>query len=186
MQKLANSNGPGMSQENSIGLQILTAIRRIIRRTSQHARVIGKNSGVSVPQILCLKAISEFPEDAEVTVALVAKQVQLSAPTVSRILDRMEKSGYICRERKSKDRRRVCVSLTEEGKHQVENLPISLHEQFLDRLDGLDPTERLELLHALERVVDLIDAKGIDAAPLLTHELEVSQNTSPQDDTNLS
>jgi DNA-binding MarR family transcriptional regulator len=118
-------------------------------------------------------AISEFPEGTEITVAMVAEAVQLSAPTVSRILDKLETGGYVARERKSKDRRRVCVSLTEEGWQRAENLPTPLHEQFLKRIDTLDPLECLGLLKALETVVELMDAEEIDAAPLLIPELEV-------------
>lgn len=126
--------------------------------------------------MLCLKAVSEFPDGTEITVAMVASAVQLSAPTVSRILDKMEKGGYICRERRSKDRRRVCVSLTDAGWKRIENLPTPLHEQFLKRLGNLDPIECLGLLRALERTVELMDAEGIDASPLLTPELEVGPN----------
>ena len=126
-----------------------------------------------MPQMLCLKAVSEFPDDTEITVAMVAEAVQLSAPTVSRILDKMEKAGYISRERRSKDRRRVCVSLTDTGWQRLENLPTPLHEEFLKRLNGLDPIECLGLLKALERIVELMDAEGMDASPLLTPELDV-------------
>lgn len=171
-----------MQQENAIGFQILRAIRRIIRRTSQHSRTVGKHGGVSVPQMLCLKAISEFPAGTEITVAMVAEAVQLSAPTVSRILDKMEKSGYVTRERNSKDRRRVCVSLTGEGWQRTENLPTPLHEQFLKRLHTLDPIECLGLLKGLERVVELMDAEEMDAAPLLIPELEVGETGVAMDD----
>ena len=41
------------------------------------------------------------------------------------------------------------------------------------------PVERLGLLKALERIVELMDAEGIDAAPVLTPELEVGPNGSP-------
>jgi DNA-binding MarR family transcriptional regulator len=171
-----------LDREDSLGFQILRAIRRIIRRTSEHSRTVGKHGGVSVPQMLCLKAISEFPDRTEITVAMVAEAVQLSAPTISRILDKMEKRGYIARERNSKDRRRVCVSLTEEGWQRTENLPTPLHEQFLKRFHTLDPIECLGLLRALERVVELMDAEGMDAAPLLIPELEVGEHGVAMDD----
>ena len=128
--------------------------------------------------MLCLKSISEFPPETDVTVAMVAKSVQLSAPTVSRILDRLEKSGYITRERSSSDRRKVFVQLTDEGLTRIDNLPQPLHEQFLVRLESLDPVERLGLLKALERIVELMDAKGMDASPMLTPELEVGPNSA--------
>jgi len=174
-----------MQTEDSIGFQILRAIRRIIRRTAEHSRNVGKQGGVSVPQMLCLKAVSEFPADTEVTVAMIAASVQLSAPTVSRILDRMENSGFLSRERKSKDRRKVCVSLTDKGWQRIKNLPAPLHEQFLSRLGTLDPIQCLGLLKALEKIVALMDAEGLDAAPVLTPELEVGPTgTLPFDDVN--
>ncbi len=162
-----------MDHEGSIGFQILIAIRRIIRRTSEHSRSVGKQSGVSVPQMLCLKAIAEAGEDTEITVAKVAEAVQLSAPTVSRILDKLTVAGYVVRARNSTDRRRVCLSLTEEGRSRVDNLPSPLHEEFLSRLTTLDPIELLGLLKALERIVELMDAGGIEAAPVLTPDLDV-------------
>lgn len=165
-----------MDREESLGFRILRAIRRIIRRTSEHSRNVGKQGGVSVPQMLCLKAIADFPNDTEVTVALVADAVQLSAATVSRILDRLENSGFILRERRSVDRRKVCLSLTEIGQQRLDDLPTPLHEQFLTRLETLDPVERLGLLMALERIVELMDAEELDAAPVLTPELDVRPN----------
>ena len=165
-----------MQPEESIGFQILRAIRRILRRTSEHSRNVGKHGGVSVPQMLCLKTISEFSENTEVTVAMIAQAVQLSAPTVSRILDRLEKSGYITRQRSNTDRRKVFVSMTENGWKRAENLPTPLHEQFLQRLDMLDHVERLGLLKALERIVELMDAEELDAAPMLMPELEIGPN----------
>ena len=130
--------------------------------------------------MLCLKAISEFPYHTEVTVAMVANAVQLSAATVSRILDRLEKCGFILRERRSADRRKVCLSLTEFGQRRLAELPAPLHEQFLKRLEMLDPVERLGLQKALERIVELMDAEGLDAAPVLTPELEVGQSGAAQ------
>ena len=162
--------------DDSIGFQILRSIRRIIRRTSQHSRSVSRQSGVTVPQMLCLKAIAAFQLDGPITVAMVAESVQLSPPTVSRILDRLEKNGFITRQRATTDRRKVCVSLTDAGWQRIDSLPQPLHEQFLQRLDSLDPVERLGMLRALERIVELMDAEGIDAAPVLTPELEVGPN----------
>lgn len=162
-----------MESEDTLGFQILRAIRRIIRKTSEHSRSVGKHGGVSVPQMLCLKALAEFANGEEATVAMVANSVQLSPPTVSRILDKLEKSGFISRERGTTDRRRVYISLTDIGRQRIKTLPTLLHDQFLERLRGLDPLERLGLLRALERVVELMDAEEIDASPLLTPELDV-------------
>jgi len=134
--------------------------------------------------MLCLKTIAELSANGEATVAMVAERVQLSPPTASRILDRLEKADYIIRQRATTDRRKVIITLTEQGRERIGNLPQPLHEQFLNRLHALSPEDQLELLRALERIVDLMDANDIDAAPVLTPELEVgpepiSEEASP-------
>lgn len=164
--------------DETIGFGILRAIRRILRRTSEYSRQLARESGLSVPQLLCLKAIAEFPSDAEVTVAMVAESVQLSAATASRILDRLENAGYLVRERHSKDRRKVCLLLSDMGQERCADLPTPLHEVFLTRVKSLPQAERLQLLEALERIVELMDAHNLDAAPVLTPELDVKATAS--------
>ena len=162
----ADSNG-------DVAYEILRSIRRILRKTSQHSRQIARQSGLSVPQLLCLKAIDEAEMDAEVTAAMIAEVVQLSPPTVTRIVDRLEVAGYVERERRSQDRRKVCLSLTELGQQRLETLPTPLHDQFLDRLKRLKSAERKALLRSLEQIVEMMEAADMDAAPLLTPELDV-------------
>lgn len=162
-----------MNGDDSAAFQILRALRRIIRRTSEYSRSVARQGGVSVPQLLCLKAIADAPPGDVVTVAGIASAVRLSAPTVSRILDRMEKAGMLVRERMSADRRKVNVSLTAEGRRRLASVPVSLHEVFLERLLALGPAERTQLLEALERIVELLGAEQLDASPLLTPEVDV-------------
>lgn len=169
-----------VEQDDSVGFQILRAIRRIIRRTSTHSRSVSRHNGVSVPQMLCLKAIAELSANSGATVALVADRVQLSAPTASRILDRLERAGYVERQRATTDRRKVVVTLTQRGGERVKDLPQPLHEQFLNRLHALNAGDQLELLRSLERIVELMDAKDIDASPVLTPELEVGPETNTE------
>jgi len=164
-----------VSQNETIGFEILRAIRRILRRTSEHSRSIGRHSGVSVPQMLCLKAIADLPQATDATVAKVAEMVQLSPPTVSRILDRLERDGYLIRERSPYDRRKVCLTLTEFGRRKLENLPMPLQQQFLERLQELDEAEVRQLLASLECIVQLMGAGDIDASPMLTPQVEVDR-----------
>jgi len=137
-----------------------------------------RENGLSVPQLLCLKALNDFSPDQTPTVAVIAEEVQLSKPTVSRILDRLAKLGLISRERDSVDRRRVFISLTAAGIERTNELPKPLHDQFLERLEQLDPLERYALLQAVERVVELMDAENLDAAPVLVADLEIAQSSS--------
>lgn len=168
-----------MQQQEGIAYQILRTLRRILRRISQHSREIARESGLSVPQMLCMKAVDDLQAEPEITVAMIADAVQLTPATVSRILDRLEQRGFVIRERRSKDRRRVCVTLSESGRNQLDDLPQPLNEAFLQRIQGLNPGERETLLSALTRVVELLDAEGIDASPLLTTQVDVDDDAPP-------
>lgn len=155
--------------ENNVNVadEVLRAIRRILRKTSEHSRHLSRQSGLTVPQVLCLRCIAAAAPGNEVTVVLVSQSVQLAPATVSRILDRLEDAGLVVRERRSQDRRKVCLSLTELGRKQIENLPAPLQDQFVSRLLSLPANEQHRLLAALEKVVEMMEATGMDAAPLL-------------------
>ena len=159
-----------MSQVADIGTanEILRAIRRIVRKISEQSRTMFVQLGITLPQFLCLKAIGELEEvEEEITVVMVGKRVHLSPTTVSRIVERLVKSGMVNRERRSKDRRRVCLSLTDLGLERYQTLPTPLQDEFVQRLTRLDDVERLALLEALRHVTELMQAEDMDAAPVL-------------------
>ncbi len=163
-----------MSENVEVAYSVLRAIRRIVRRISEHSKKMARDSGLTVPQLICVKAIGELEaEEPEVTAAMVAQQVQLSPATVTRIVDRLEHVGLVARERRSKDRRKVCLSLTNAGIERFQTLPTPLQDKFVERLMGLEASDRLALLSALNRVTELMEADQIDAAPLLVPEQDV-------------
>jgi DNA-binding MarR family transcriptional regulator len=154
--------------------ELLTSIRRIVRRISAHSKYLSREVGLTVPQLLCLKAVGEMAADhEEITVAMVGERVHLSAPTASRILDRLVRAGMIVRERRSKDRRKVCLSLTPEGRARFESLPTPLQEKFVERFAALSDDDQRGLLSALARITEMMDATELDAAPMLTPGMDV-------------
>lgn len=158
---------PGSVQaDDDIGDAILRSLRRILRKVSEHSRLLARTGGLTVPQFLCLRAISASSE-GELSVAQVAETVQLSPPTVSRIMDRLERAGCVQRERRSDDRRKVSLSITRSGKDRLAALPSPLHERFVERLNDLDATKRAAILLALDELVSMLEASDIDAAPVL-------------------
>ena len=55
--------------------------------------------------------------------------------------------GFVLLERRSVDRRKICLFLTEAGQQRLDDLTTLLFEQFLVRLETLDPVERQWRLH---------------------------------------
>jgi len=165
-----------MSDVDHLAFEILRAMRKILRKTAEHSRVVARKSGMNVPQVLCLRAIAES-NDSEMTAAKVAATVQLSTPTVSRILDRLDSEGLITRERDRVDRRRVILRLTDKGSQRLALLPTPLQDQFLARLKTLDAAHQQLLHEALNQLVELMAASDVDAGPMLTTDHEAVPTT---------
>jgi len=147
--------------------EVLTAIRQIVRRVSEHSKQLSKEVGLTVPQVVCLKVIGEAGSQEPLTLARLAQRVQLSPATVSRIVDRLVRAGLVSRERGTADRRLVWIRLTEAGETRFESLPKPLQEEFLKRLNALPDDERQDLVVALQRIADLMGAAGLEVSPML-------------------
>lgn len=164
---------PARGMDNgSDGDEILKALRRILRRVALHSRQLLKETGLTLPQVLCLRALGEM-RGGQATQVELSRALQLSQPTVTGIIDRLERGGLVKRERSTEDRRKIGVSLTETGSERLLSLPTPLQEEFLARLKQLSPVERASLLQSLTRVVELMEAQAVDAAPMLLPDAEV-------------
>lgn len=162
--------------------EILRTLRKLIRQISMHSKYLAREAGLTLPQLMCLKAIGELEDDdGDVTVAQVSERVQLSAATVSRILDRLARADLVTRDRSTRDRRKVNLRLTAAGLERFQTMPTPLQETFLRRLSSLPESDRRELLGALRRVAELMEASDVDAAPILATGIDF-KSSDPWDD----
>jgi len=143
---------------------ILRAIRRIVQGITIHSKQLYRQTGLTVPQLLCLRAIAEAG-DEEITAAQVSRSIRIGPATVTGILDRLERSDLIRRERRSTDRRKISLVLTAKGKERLATR--SLQDRLVSRVMALDESSRQNMLNGLEQVVEMIDASSIEAAPVL-------------------
>ncbi len=150
--------------------QVLVSLRRIIRATDLHSRKLGKETGLTTPQLVVMRAIRQ--RDTPVA-SEIARAVSLSQATVTNILNRLESHGLISRTRSEQDKRRVNVSLTSQGNDLLESAPQPLQESFIERFGALEIWEQHLLVASLERLATMMDAEHLDAAPLLTPSEEV-------------
>jgi DNA-binding MarR family transcriptional regulator len=159
---------------DDVAQEILRTIRQVVRGISIHSKTLFRDVGLSVPQVMCLRALYALEgKGGEVTVAHVSERVHLSPATVSRIVDRLVASGLVTRERGATDRRRVSLALTPAGLERVQTLPLPLQDTFVKRLGELPADQRLALLDALRRIATLMNAADLDAAPLLAPDEDV-------------
>lgn len=144
--------------------KVLVALRQIIRAIDMHSKKLERESGLTGPQLLVMKVISQAEP---VTAGQIARDVNLSQATVTAILDRLEKKAYLRRERSNEDKRKVWICLTEAGVQVFEQAPTLMQESFILGFGRLEEWEQNLILSSLQRVADMMQAGDLDAAPLL-------------------
>lgn len=143
---------------------VLIAIRKIIRATDIHSRQLTKSVGLTAPQLLVMQAINHL---GAVAISRLSSEVSLSQATVTTIIDRLERRGYLARQRSERDKRVVHALLTDAGREALENAPTPLQEAFSVRFEQLESWEQSHILSALQRVAAMMGADDLDASPFL-------------------
>ncbi len=148
----------------SVEDRILRSLRRISRAIELHSKQLKAAHRLTAPQLICLR---ELRDGGATTPSELARAVSLSQPTITGILDRLESRGLVHRSRNPRDKRRVITELTDEGRTAVDSAPMPLHARFAARLAKLKEEEREQIESVLARIVKMMEAEAIDAAPML-------------------
>ena len=150
---------------NSITDNVLICLRKIIQSIDIQSKHLMKKVGLTGPQLVILQEISKYDE---APVGAIARAISLSQATVTGVLERLEKRALVTRRRDVIDRRRVLVRITNKGLQILETSPPPLQASFVEQFDNLQDWEQSMILSSLERLVSIMDAKAIKAAPILT------------------
>ena len=150
-------------------LEILVSIRKIVRSLNLESKSIQKEFGLSIPQLLCLNHLEKSPEQQSNHKNLM-NLLCLNSSTVTGIINRLEKRGYVARIRSDGDRRVTRIQLTASGAKLVEGTPNVLHERLAEKLVTLSPQDREMVQKALEIIISAMEIRKLEAAPVLTSE----------------
>lgn len=145
-------------------LRILRAIRRIIRGVDLYSKELTASTRITTPQLMCLLSVVQA---GSMTATSISRAIHVSPSTVVGILDRLEEKGLVRRERNRDDRRVVAVTATNEGHRIAQQAPSPLQKTLADALNTLPQDEQAKIAGSLERIVNLMEAQHIDAAPIL-------------------
>ena len=144
---------------------ILRALRRITRAIDLHSRKLATTFGLTGPQLVCLRALGQVEHS---TPSALAKELSLSQATVTGIVDRLDARQLLTRERNSRDRRLVTVTITAAGRALIAQAPSPLQETFIEELERLKPEEQRNILETLERIVRMMGGEDLEAAAVLS------------------
>jgi DNA-binding MarR family transcriptional regulator len=82
----------------------------------------------------------------------LGNRLLITPPSVTGVVDRLERAGLVARDGSPTDLRAKRVSLTREGRHLVERI-LAVHDRQIDKvLGGLDADERAELQRLLAQL----------------------------------
>lgn len=153
-----------MDSDNDVVIkQIVGAIRRLIRAVSIDSVKMSRQFSLTAPQSGVLRSLAR---SGPVSSAELSRELCVTPSNITGIIDRLEKKGLVQRSRKEGDRRVALIRLTESGDHLSRGLPDPIESRLISGLAELPPKEVKKLDIALERIIDILDAKEVEDAPL--------------------
>ncbi len=164
-----------MSVENELVIkEIVDAIRRLYRAVYLDSSKMSRQFGLTGAQSGVLRNL--FAHGA-LSSADLSRKLYVTPSNITGVIDRLEKKGLVERTRKVGDRRVALITLTEKGNELSKSLPDPIEKKLISELIDLEP-EHVQLLSmAMNQIINLIDTKGVEDAPM-----ELNQEISPISD----
>lgn len=139
--------------ENQNGAEIAALIREINALINQDLRDKFKGTELTLPQFLVIKLLAE---EKRLKLSEISKKMNLANSTVSGIIDRLERLGYVIRVQGVEDKRIVFVEPSEKANALNEAYKNKFTEYLESILNGVDQNKVHEILSGLETLKNLI------------------------------
>lgn len=114
-----------------------------------------RKNGLTIPQLLVLDQVKEAPK----TIGEISQLIDLSYSTVSGIVDRLERSGMVCRKRDEKDRRVVWVMVDENAQCRTEHIPVFQDAYYRELFTGMTSEEIEMISDSLQKLNQYLEKK---------------------------
>lgn len=136
----------------NLGLTLNEIVKALHRQFKKQFHEFMGGKELTVPQIFLLR---DLVKKGPTSISDLAANLNLANSTVSGIVDRLERDGFVKRVRGS-DRRVVYVQLTERAACFKEQVP-QFQQKFLNELlKGVDEESQAEMYASFKKIHDLI------------------------------
>jgi len=134
-----------------------TLIKRIMSSYNDISRSINPKGLLKIDLTTAqIKLLTCFSDNDHYTMSELSKKLSVSLPTITAMVNRLEISNMVRRERNNNDRRVVKVSLTRSGRRELTRL-VSIREKEMERiLMNLTEDEMKNFLLSIEAVARLL------------------------------
>lgn len=122
-------------------LDVVPAVIRPLRRQMRSHR-----AGLSIPQFRALCFVERYDGSS---LSAVAEHLDLSLPTVSRMINGLVERGYMQRRSSDDDRRHVSLSVRPKGQAVMRQARTATQDYFADQFQNLSADQREALCAAM-------------------------------------
>ena len=152
--------------------ELETALRKSSAQGTLFAQAVAEHAGISNSDMDCMDFINM---EGRMTAGRLAELTGLTTGAVTGVIDRMEKAGFVRRERDDSDRRKVFIAVVPETAARIGRLYVPM-QQSMQKVWSRYSEEELRLLlrfahdgykgvlEATEALKDLLDAPAQKAA----------------------
>ncbi|MFF4043903.1 MULTISPECIES: MarR family winged helix-turn-helix transcriptional regulator [unclassified Streptomyces] len=142
-------NGTGRS---GLLAELSVVSRRYMASYALFNQAVADRIGLHPTDLQCLNLLTLEAEP--VTTGRVAELTGLTTGSATRLVDRLERAGYVVRQRDDTDRRRVLVATVPEKIAEFGRMWDSLAGDWSRIFDELDDTELAVIVRHMERTVE--------------------------------
>ncbi|PZQ99336.1 MAG: MarR family transcriptional regulator [Cereibacter sphaeroides] len=129
-----------------LGLLMHDALRAIRKRFECHSGAYGLSSAQ-------WRLLANLSREGRASQARLAELLEIEPISVSRLVDRMEQSGWVAREPDVNDRRVRIVVPTEKTLIAYAKIKATAEDVYADALNGLSDAERVALVTGLKAII---------------------------------
>jgi DNA-binding MarR family transcriptional regulator len=140
--------------------EITWATRRLDIAMSRLMVALSRAVGISVPEMLALEYLDA---DGSIGPSELARRLQMTSGAMTALVDRLEASGHVVRQRHPADRRRVLVKRTIKADDDLsaEIAPMAL--RIFELAESLDDAERGAVGRFLDGFIAIIESTAAEA-----------------------
>jgi DNA-binding MarR family transcriptional regulator len=152
--------------------ELENAMRRSSAQGAMFAKTVADRAGISASDMDCMDFLNL---EGRMTAGRLAELTGLTTGAITGVIDRLEKAGYVRRERDDSDRRKVFIAVVGETAARIGRLYVPM-QQSMQKVWSRYSEEELRLLlrfandgykgvlEATEALKDLLDAPAQKAA----------------------
>ncbi len=138
--------------------EIMQSLRRIFKAIQDYSHEVSNNFGITGPQLWALKTISQ---NGRLSLSDLSERMYLHRSTITGVIDRLEKKGYVTRNRDKADRRVIYVQLTAEGKRLAKRAPNPAQGKMIYGLNNLKKGELNLVYDSVQKLVKITEAQNV-------------------------